>query len=96
MTYNFLPNLPPASSNRQNVNDNIDKKIVINPESFPTVMTSGDAVTFKVYQENLDKIMITYQYPGIEDVFVYRKVSGLAFENTFAFTIPQEFLENLP
>lgn len=91
MTYNFLPNLSPAPPSIQNTADNVDKKIVINPESFPAVMNSGDAVTFKVYQENLDKIMITYQYPGIEDVFVYRKVSGLAFENTFAFTIPQEF-----
>jgi hypothetical protein len=88
LTYNFLPNLPPAPPSSQ---DNVDKKIVINPESFPAVMASGDAVTFKVYQENLDKIMITYQYPGIEDIFVYRKTTGLAFENTFAFTIPQEF-----
>ncbi|MGH2664267.1 T9SS type A sorting domain-containing protein [Flavobacterium sp.] len=91
LTYNFLPNLPPASSNRLDAADNSDKKIVINPESFPTLMNSGDAVTFKVYQENLDKIMIAYQYPGIEDIFLCRKVTGLAFENNFTFNIPQEF-----
>lgn len=94
LTYNFFPNLPAAPLNRENAMDNLNKKILINPESFPSVMASGDVVNFKVYQENIDKIMIAYQYEGIEDIFICRKVAGLSFENTFTFTIPQEFIGN--
>jgi Secretion system C-terminal sorting domain len=54
-------------------------------------MTSGSDVTFNIYQENIDDILISYDYPDMGDGFLQEKTTGLQFKNTFTFKVPQEF-----
>ncbi|TGD59080.1 T9SS type A sorting domain-containing protein [Flavobacterium humi] len=71
--------------------DPVNSKIVINPNSFTPALTSGADVTFNVYQENVDRILILISYKNdAESDYMIRKSTGLQFNNTFAFTVPAD------
>ncbi|WP_310557422.1 hypothetical protein, partial [Flavobacterium sp.] len=91
LTYNFLPNLNFGYINRNN-NDTNDKSLVINPTSLTGTINPGNVITFDVIQQNLDKIIISYDYSGSDNVYIFKKVGNLTTTNTFTFTIPQEFI----
>jgi hypothetical protein len=88
---NFFPELKKVTSKQSKLKINEDKKLVIDPNSFTANMTSGSDVTFNIYQENIDDILISYDYPDMEDGFLQEKTTGLQFKNTFTFKVPEEF-----
>lgn len=90
LTYNLFPGFA-GLQNRETRRDTPAGKIVIDPNSFTAALTSGNTVSFKVYQEQLDKMIITLEYPNDpENVSVLTKSTGLALRNEFTFTIPAE------
>ncbi|MFC7773877.1 T9SS type A sorting domain-containing protein [Flavobacterium sp. GCM10027622] len=95
LTYNLFPGFA-GLPNRPSQRTVTPGKIVIDPNSFSAPLTSGSTVTFKVYQEDLDKMIITLEYPNdSENVAVLTKSTGLALRNEFTFTIPSESLGQL-
>ena len=91
LTYNLFPELPKASSKQSGSKADENLKMVIDPNSFTANITSGSEVTFNIYQENLDDILISYDYPDMEDSFLQEKSSNLVYKNSFTFTVPKEF-----
>lgn len=91
-TYTFLNDVL-DSANTQRNNNQFTSKILINrdPSIFDNV-TEGDILTFNVYQEDVDEIMITYESKSNPDNFEYEMRSqNLNFENQFTYTIPEGF-----
>lgn len=95
LTYNLFPLIPNVVNRQQNNllnDDNI--KMFVDPNSFTANITSGSEVSYNIYQENIDDIVISYDFPGIEDSYLQEKNSNLAYKNTFTFTPPKEFFGN--
>ncbi|PQL91961.1 T9SS type A sorting domain-containing protein [Apibacter adventoris] len=86
--YNFLSNL------KLDVN-NSESRLAINPKSFISNslnLSPGDKVSFDVYQENIDQMLITIQYLGLEGIYSFSiSNNNLEFKNTFTFEIPKGF-----
>ncbi len=82
-----LPNLLPV--NRPQSNQVNDSKIVINPSSFTPALQSGSNSTFKIYQENVDKIFVVIEYNDeYENTYYLKKVTDITFENDFTVVVP--------
>jgi hypothetical protein len=96
LPYNFLPGFIGFSSNKSSKkllkNEEKVGKILIDPESFSSNMYPGETVSFDIYQENLDEIVVTHDYPYLNDMVIGEKTSGLSFKNTLFFDIPEEFV----
>jgi Palmitoyl protein thioesterase/Secretion system C-terminal sorting domain len=93
LTYNLFPNFKGLSANRISNSSNISNtvsKIFIDSKSIKLDLISGETTTFDVYQENIDQITMTYQYSGIEDVYMAEKNETLGFKNSFAIDVPKE------
>ncbi len=90
--YNFLTNDLESVIQRAE-NNTVTSKILINRD--PVVFDNrieGDELTFNVYQEDVDRIMITYEWENDLENFGYEiKSENLAFENPFTYTIPQGY-----
>lgn len=91
LTYNFLHDVLTSASQRNN--DEFLSKILINrdPAIFDN-LSEGDVLTFNVLQEDVDKIMVTYDSEGDSNNFTYEMRSqNLNFENQFTYTIPEGY-----
>ncbi len=89
LSYNFLPDFQGNFTNNP-----ITSKILINrdPNIFDN-RASGDELNFKVYVEDVDKIIVSYENENNEEAFSYeiRNSEGIQFTNDFTFTIPDNF-----
>ncbi|PQL93040.1 DUF7379 domain-containing protein, partial [Apibacter adventoris] len=68
--YNFLSDFK-LDENKKN-----ESKLAINPKSFISNslnLSPGDKVSFDVYQENIDQMLIAIQYPGVEGIYSFAR-----------------------
>ena len=95
LSYDFLPNFTGLSA-RQAQEMNAAEKIVIDPNSFNPPLVEGILSTFKIYQENIDKILVAIEYDGDKDnVYILEKATNLGFANDFSFTTPVGYYGNV-
>jgi len=94
-TYNFLSTLPPAPTTARDVTP-ITSKILINrdPAIFDNVI-EGATLTYNIYVEDVDKIMVTYESGDSSNVFTAEVRENLNFENSFSYTILPEYAGKL-
>ncbi len=90
-TYNFLEEtLDPVNQRNENI---FASKILINRD--PAIFENrieGDVLNFNVYQDDVDRIMLTYESENDSRNFAYEMKSGnLSFENAVTYTIPQGY-----
>ena len=91
-TYNFLATILDPALQRRNVST-FTSKILINRD--PAIFDNrveGDVLNFNVYQEDVDRIMLTYESENDKDnIDVEIKSDNLSFENPFTYTIPEGY-----
>jgi len=90
-TYNFLSDVLNPSYRSSDVLFN--SRVLINrvPIIFDN-KTEGDVLNFNIYQDNVDRIMVTYEGGNDSDNFGYEiKTQNLAFENPFTYSIPEGY-----
>ena len=84
----FQISSPKLAQKKQN-NSTSASKIYVDPLSFPENIRIDDEITFDVYQENIDRIMVTYD-EFTSEVMLYEEIEGPEFKNEFTFKIPEE------
>ncbi|MBF02139.1 MAG: hypothetical protein CMP76_02465 [Flavobacterium sp.] len=90
LNYTFLAGFQ-GQTNRQSENLTNNSKIVIHPNSFSSALLSGTTVTFDVYQEDIDNIIMEINSKKKSDIsFFLQKNDNLLFQNTFTFEIPTD------
>lgn len=88
LTYFFLGGWNGDIANK--VDETVISKIFINknPEIFNENIVERTKLNYKIYAENLDKIMIYYENKHSKDSLIYEVRKNISFENNISYRIP--------